>query len=188
MTAHIRRKRAVLFLNCSFYIYIVKRSSRFRISRIMLSATAFCVLLSRHIFSPLWNAISTTVSTSKAMARNKSSLACYNAVAWICGTMAASFCLRFFPLSVPFLPGVLRLCRRVRPMFCDIPNCRRCLYDNRLTDWYMYTFLFSLPVAGGFGNGQIRRSEFDYCLPASFHEIELWRRSVFRFPPITSKA
>ena len=91
MTAHIRRKRAVLFLNCSFSIYIVKRSSRFRISRIMLSAMTRCVFLSRNMVSPLWSATCTTVSTSKAMARNNSSLACCNATACICGTMAAIF-------------------------------------------------------------------------------------------------
>jgi len=55
----------------------------------MLSATTFCVLLSRHIFSPFWKATSTTVSTSKAMAWSKSSLACCNAAVWICGMMAA---------------------------------------------------------------------------------------------------
>ena len=44
------------------------------------------------------------------------------------------FVLLFFPLSAPFLPGVLRRARRDRPMFYDIPNLRLYLYDNRLTD------------------------------------------------------
>ena len=71
-------------------IQIVMPSSRFRISRIMLSAMTRCVRLSRNIFSPFAKATSTTVSTSKARARNSSSLACYKVAAWICGMMAAS--------------------------------------------------------------------------------------------------
>ena len=72
-------------------IQIVIPESRFRISRIMLSAITRCVLLSRNMVSPLWSAICTTVSTSKAMARSKSSLACWSAAVWISGTMAAIF-------------------------------------------------------------------------------------------------
>ena len=81
-----------LFGSAALAFHIVKPSSRFRISRIMLSAMTFCVFLSRNMVSPLWSATCTTVSTSKAMARSKSSLACYNAVACNCGTTAAIFC------------------------------------------------------------------------------------------------
>ena len=57
----------------------------------MFSAMTFCVRLSLNMVSPLCSATCTTVSTSKVMARSKSSLACSIAATYICGKMAAIF-------------------------------------------------------------------------------------------------
>ena len=177
MTARIRRKRAVLFMNCSF---------------------SFCMKLVRKPGKPLsdfpHNALCNCLLRPTVTPYLFTVMECdFHNCFHIKGNGTEQFIpclLQCRCLNLRHNGGKFLFCYSFRyllhfcPVFCAVsavsilcvappnipavaifaPRSFRTVVDNHLLS-------SPYPVAGGFGNGQIRRSEFDYRLPTSFHEI-----------------